>query len=172
MSPDVYSLCKMLYVSFLTQFCSSYVRAHLLQLCPTLCDPMDGNPPGSMGFSRRDCHAILQGIFLIQGSNSGPLHFLHWQASSLLLAPPGSHPLYVSVQHTRKKNDAAESFMKMMTAVVLTGISIIASTHTSGITPPRMIKSWGLELESQLYHFVRGPWILELSETQFHHLEN
>lgn len=47
--------------------------------------------------------------------------------------------------------------MKMMTVVVLTGISIIVSTHTSGITPPRVIKSWGLELESQLYHFVGGP---------------
>ena len=44
--------------------------------------------------------------------------------------------LYVYVQHTRKKNDTAESLMKMMTAVMLT--SIITATHTSGITPPRV----------------------------------
>ena len=63
--------------------------------------------------------------------------------------------LCVYVQHARKKNDTAESFMKMMAAVVLT--SIIVSTHTSSIVPPRVIKSWSLELESQLYHFVLGP---------------
>ena len=43
-----------------------------------------------MGFSSKntgvDCHAFLQGIFLIQGLN---LRLLHWQASSLPLAPPG-----------------------------------------------------------------------------------
>jgi len=36
-------------------------------------------------------HAFLQGIFLTQGSNPSLslLHFLHWQADSLPLAPPG-----------------------------------------------------------------------------------
>ena len=80
-------------VLVLTKFCSSYVCAHSFKLCPTLCDPMDYNPPGSMGFSRQDCHAILQGIFPIQGSNLGLLHFLHWQAGSS--APPGSHPMRI-----------------------------------------------------------------------------
>ena len=28
--------------------------AKSLQLCPTLCDPIDGSPPGSMGFSRQE----------------------------------------------------------------------------------------------------------------------
>ena len=65
------------------------VCAKLLQLCPTLCDPMDCSPPGS------SVHGILQarilewvaleGIFLTQGSNSC---LLHWQAGSLPLAPP------------------------------------------------------------------------------------
>ena len=36
-----------------------------------------------------DCHTLLQGIFLTQGSNLHPLCFLHWQAGSLLLAPSG-----------------------------------------------------------------------------------
>ena len=52
-----------------------YICAKLLQSCLTLCDPMDYSPPGSsvhgdspgkntgVGY-----HALLQGIFLIQGS--------------------------------------------------------------------------------------------------------
>ena len=36
------------------------------------------------------CHALLQGIFSTQGSNPSLLHLLHWQASSLPLAPPGN----------------------------------------------------------------------------------
>ena len=28
--------------------------AKLLQLCPTLCDPIDGSSPGSLGFSRQE----------------------------------------------------------------------------------------------------------------------
>ena len=61
----------------------------------TLCDPMDCSPPGS------SVHGILQarivewlpcpppGIFPTQGSNSGLLCLLHWQAGYLLLAPLG-----------------------------------------------------------------------------------
>ena len=51
------------------------------QSCPTLCDHMDCSPPGSpvQGDSPGkntgvSCHALLQGIFPIQGSNSGLLH--------------------------------------------------------------------------------------------------
>ena len=36
------------------------------------------------------CHALLQGIFLTQGSNPCLLHLLHWQVGSLPLTPPGS----------------------------------------------------------------------------------
>ena len=35
------------------------------------------------------CHALLQGIFLTQGSNPCLLYLLTWQAGSLPLAPPG-----------------------------------------------------------------------------------
>ena len=35
------------------------------------------------------CHALLQEIFLTQGSNLSHLHLLHWQADSLPLVPPG-----------------------------------------------------------------------------------
>ena len=57
------------------------MHAKLLQLCPTLCNPMDCSLPGSS--VRGDspgkntgvrCHALLQGIFPTQGSNPGLLH--------------------------------------------------------------------------------------------------
>ena len=35
-----------------------------------------------------DCHALLQGIFPIQGSNPCLLRLLHWKVSSSPLAPP------------------------------------------------------------------------------------
>ena len=77
-------------------FSPSYLRAKSLQLGRTLCDPMDGSPPG---FS---VHGILQArilewvamppsrdIFPTQGPNQCLLCLLHWQAGSLPLAPPG-----------------------------------------------------------------------------------
>ena len=67
-----------------------------LQLCPTLCDPMECSPPGSA------VHGILQArtrewaampssrrIFLTRGSNLSLLSLLSWQAGSLPLVPPG-----------------------------------------------------------------------------------
>ena len=36
------------------------------------CDPVDFSPPGQN--SGVDCHFLLQGIFLTQGSNTGSLH--------------------------------------------------------------------------------------------------
>ena len=52
-------------------------------------DPMDCSPPGSCihGDSPgkntgAGCHALLQGIFLTQGSNPSLLRLLHWQAGS------------------------------------------------------------------------------------------
>ena len=57
---------------------------------------MDYSPPGSSVHGDSPgkntgvgCHAFLQGIFLIQGSNLCLLWLLHWQAGSLPSAPPG-----------------------------------------------------------------------------------
>ena len=51
------------------------------QLCPTLCDSMDCRPPGSSvpgdvpgKNTGVGCHGLLQGIFPIQGSNTGLSH--------------------------------------------------------------------------------------------------
>ena len=74
----------------------SNAGAKLLQLCLTLCDPMDCSPPGfsihwdSPGKNTGvGCQFLLQEIFLTQGSNPCLLSLLRWQASSLPLAPPG-----------------------------------------------------------------------------------
>ena len=70
------------------------VHAKELQLCPTLCDPMDhsvpscsvyGDPPGMN--SGMGCHALLKGILPSQESNPSLLHLLHWQAGSFLTQP-------------------------------------------------------------------------------------
>ena len=62
--------------------------------CPTLSDPMDYSPPGSPFHGKFlgkntgvACHALLQGIFPTQELNLSLLGLLHWQASSLPLAP-------------------------------------------------------------------------------------
>ena len=55
--------------------------------------PVARQPSLSMGFSRQDTEvgyrALLQGIFLIQGSNLCLLSLLHWQVDSLPTEPPG-----------------------------------------------------------------------------------
>ena len=52
-----------------------------LQLCSTLCDPIDGSPPGSTvpwdspgKNTGMGCHFLLQGILPTQGSNPGLPH--------------------------------------------------------------------------------------------------
>ena len=63
----------------------------------SLCDHMNCSPPDSAvhGILQErileweEGHAVLQGIFPIQGSNLCFLRLLHWQAGSLPLTPPG-----------------------------------------------------------------------------------
>ena len=57
--------------------------------------------PLSMGFPRQeywsgDCHALLQGIFLTQGSNPRLLCLLHWLVGSLSLGPPEILPSLIA----------------------------------------------------------------------------
>ena len=56
--------------------------AKSLQLCPTLCDSIDGSPPGSSVHGDSPCkntgvssHTLFQEIFLIQRLNLGLLHY-------------------------------------------------------------------------------------------------
>ena len=43
------------------------------------------------------CHALVQGIFLTQGSNLHLLGLLHWQTGSLLPEPPGKPHFFLSL---------------------------------------------------------------------------
>ena len=76
------------------------VCAKLLQSCLTLCDRRDCIPPGSSVCEFLQAR-ILQWVAMpSSGGSSQPtdqthvsyIH-LHWQAASLLLAPPGKHVL-------------------------------------------------------------------------------
>ena len=65
----------------------------VLQSSPTLCDPMDCNPPGpsswnSPGKNTQVCsHSLFQGIFPSQGSNPD---LLHWRQILYRLSHQGS----------------------------------------------------------------------------------
>ena len=51
------------------------------------------------------CDVLLQGTFLVQGSNPHLLCLLHWQAGSLALAPPrkpGTHVHYCKWEFTKE----------------------------------------------------------------------
>ena len=70
----------------------------------------------SMGFSRqeywRGCHALLQEIFLTQGSNSPLFRLLHWLAGSLSTEPPGKQsppPCSFSLSNTNYLPKATSS---------------------------------------------------------------
>ena len=77
--------------------------AKSLQSSLIMCDPVDCSQPGSSvhgilqaAVLEWGCHALLQGIFLTQGSNLWLLHPLHWQVGSSRLAPPGKPILHIS----------------------------------------------------------------------------
>ena len=78
-----------------------------LQLCPTLCDPMDCSLPAplSMGFSRQEYWSGLPcpppGDLPNQGLTSHLFCLLHWQTSSLPLAPPGKTYKYTDFRKSK-----------------------------------------------------------------------
>ena len=49
------------------------------------------------------CRALLQGIFLTQGSNPCLLHLLPGRVHSLPLAPPGKPPHYLGIQQKSQR---------------------------------------------------------------------
>ena len=75
-------LCSMLYGSLDGRgVWGQNVRCLVTQSCPTLCYPNDCSPPGSSVHGDSPgkntgvgCHALIQGIFPSQGSNSGLPH--------------------------------------------------------------------------------------------------
>ena len=76
------------------------------QLCLTLCDPMDYNPPGSSVHGDSPgkhtgvgCHALLQGIFPTQGLNPGLPHckWILYHLSHAQLCPTRHDPMDCSL---------------------------------------------------------------------------
>ena len=71
------------------------VSAKLLQLCLTLCDPMNCSPlkllclQDSLKNIGVSCHALFQGIFPTQGLNLRPLGLLQWASRFFTTRPPG-----------------------------------------------------------------------------------
>ena len=47
LSEVLVATCGILFFFFLVAFPAAATAAELLQSCPTLCDPIDGSPPGS-----------------------------------------------------------------------------------------------------------------------------
>ena len=97
---------------------SDQIRS-VAQSCPTLCDPMDCSPPGSVhGDSpgknaEIGCHILLQGIFPTQGSKPGLphcrwiLYHLNHQGSSLeqLYFHNNLHGLDTEISKAQKSKD-------------------------------------------------------------------
>ena len=80
--------------------------AKSLRSCLTLWEPMNQparllHPWDFLGRNIRvGCHFLLQGIFPTQESNLHLVCLLHWQESSLPLAPPGKSCLFlVTLSH-------------------------------------------------------------------------
>ena len=89
---ECFCLLAYLYNALFSSLCPWVLVA---QLCLTLCDLMDCNPPGSSVHSFLgkntgvDCYFLPQGIFLTQGLNSG---LLHCREILSLLSHQGSPP--------------------------------------------------------------------------------
>ena len=87
------------------------------------------------------CHALLQGIFLTQGSDPCLLHLLRWQVDSLPLHHPGSPNEMVlgSIQHNLQReqcNETQTPFTQVLRLFTFCGFIIpppaaIAFQHTS-----------------------------------------
>jgi len=127
--------------------------------------------PLSMGFSKQNtgvgCRALLQEIFLIQGSNLRLLCLLHWQAGSLPLAPLGkpvpSHTqrifLPLSALLSSWDCPSAPSFISWRRWSVDSGLSLQWNTLNS--LKKNLIKKWQFSHSDWVFHInpVTGSFI-------------
>ena len=100
--------------------------------------------PLSVGFSRQEhwsgCHALLQGIFLTQGSNLHLLCLLHWETGSLPLVPPGKPTLSVWVE-IKPLWDKSPRTLRVSTSRFL-GFSCLQCGHSDACSCRRP-RGWG-----------------------------
>ena len=105
------------------------------QWCLTLCNPMDGSPPGSsvhgiLRNTRVGCHFLLQGIFLTHGSN---LSLLNWQADIFTTEPPGKSQVMFLDPCKKSLNSMFTAFLISMQAQI-SPQSIVSSYSCMPIT--------------------------------------
>ena len=101
--------------------------------------------PLSVGFSRQGywrvgCYALLQGIFLTQGSNLCLLCLLHWQVGSLPLAPPGKPQTLVQLiqknlveEHKGKTHTHTEEQRERRSSLFRAEAEVTHSKRSSGM---------------------------------------
>ena len=111
------------------------VRAESLQSPLTLGNLMDCSAPGSSvswdspgEITGVECLALLQGIFLTQGSSPHLLYLLPWQAGFLPLAPPGKPWSYY---HFSSVMQSCLIFVTPWTAAHQASLSITSSQSCS-----------------------------------------
>ena len=136
------------------------MRAKSHQSCPTLCNPMDCSPPGS------SVHGILQqrilewvatpfsrGSFWPTDRTHHLSHLLHWQASSLPLAPSGKphEEILISVKGTEFTKQVSINYHLIPTPDLTTS----SSSRTNAAVGIRQLSgfSWKMSLPRQ-----DNPW--------------
>ena len=117
---------------------------------------MDCSPPGSSVHgilqARVGCHALLQGVFPIQGWNPHLLFYLHWQVSSLPLAPPGKPMLCLLLLLLLSHFSHVQLFVTLWTTAPQAPLSIgfFRQEYWSGLLfpTPGDLPNPGMELAS------------------------
>ena len=126
--------------------------AKSLQLCLTLCDPMDCSLPGSsvhgilQASTGGGCPFLLQGMFLTQGSNPHLLCLQHWQVNSLPLVPSGKLHACTRVCKTNRR---------ATNAVISTLLSTSWVCFISVLRRKMMIMM--MTLKEQMQNLTRSP---------------
>ena len=129
--------------------CFSHVQRNGPKPARPLC-PWDSPSKNTWG----GCYALLQGVFLTQGSNLHFLSPLYWQAGSLPLAPPG------------KPNEFWSRGSKYQPFTHCTFLRWVESEDPRGGIRTSGLWSWGLE-QANLCQPVKPcfRWIENLGET-------
>ena len=114
-------------------------------LCP-------GHSPGKN--TGGGCHALLQEIFLTQGSNLCLLHLLHWQASSLPLEPPGKPLTWLSVQFSFRSTRFLcfpPALLGCYFLLLFSDCSMVITSSGSSLSSPWLLSTI---LSSDLFSFL------------------